>query len=362
MNTISLRVRDRAMRRIILHVDMDSFFSAIEMREHPELRGLPVVVGGSGVEAGKARGVVSTCSYEARKYGIHSAMALSQAYRLCPDAKFLPVNMDLYRRVSAEIMDILRTYSDKMEQVSIDEAFLDITAKVRDWTEARVYAERIKEEIRAKERLTCSIGVASSKMVAKIASDFNKPDGLTVVEHAREFLAELPVRSIPGVGPKTEMVLKQMGITRIGQLASTDVQLLVSRLGKHGEQLYRIANGTDESEVVPERDRKSLSRERTLMDDTDDMETLERHVEELAEELHRALKCLVFKTVTVKVKYSDFRVVTRSKTLKTFHSDLDTLKQIARELIRQMRGAKIRLVGVRVARLAMLDRRQRRLA
>jgi len=363
--------------RVILHVDMDSFFSAIEVREHPELKGLPVVVGGNvgdaGIESGKIRGVVSTCSYEARKYGIHSAMALSRAYKLCPDAKFLPVNMQLYRRVSAAIMAILRTKADKMEQVSIDEAFLDISSRVRDWTEARAYAERIKAEIWAKERLTCSIGVAPNKTIAKIASDFEKPDGLTVVEdcNAKEFLAPLPVKCIPGVGPKTENILKQMGILKIGQLASADVQSLVARLGKYGERLHLIANGIDDSDVEPAYERKSVSRERTFTEDTDDMAMLEERVEELAYELHKALKTegLVFKTVGIKVKYEDFSVITRAKTLRAFHSDLETLKRIAKELMMGVNAKregkekrkKIRLVGVRVSNLSLLDYRQRRL-
>ena len=363
--------------RVILHVDMDSFFSAIEVREHPELKGLPVVVGGNvgdaGIESGKIRGVVSTCSYEARKYGIHSAMALSRAYKLCPDAKFLPVNMQLYRRVSAAIMAILRTKADKMEQVSIDEAFLDISSRVRDWTEARAYAERIKAEIWAKERLTCSIGVAPNKTIAKIASDFEKPDGLTVVEdcNAKEFLAPLPVKCIPGVGPKTENILKQMGILKIGQLASADVQSLVARLGKYGERLHLIANGIDDSDVEPAYERKSVSRERTFTEDTDYMAMLEERVEELAYELHKALKTegLVFKTVGIKVKYEDFSVITRAKTLRAFHSDLETLKRIAKELMMGVNAKregkekrkKIRLVGVRVSNLSLLDYRQRRL-
>jgi len=363
--------------RVILHVDMDSFFSAIEVREHPELKGLPVVVGGNvsdaGIESGKIRGVVSTCSYEARKYGIHSAMALSRAYKLCPDAKFLPVNMQLYRRVSAAIMAILRAKADKMEQVSIDEAFLDISSRVRDWTEARAYAERIKAEIWAKERLTCSIGVAPNKTIAKIASDFEKPDGLTVVEdcNAEEFLAPLPVKCIPGVGPKTETILKQMGILKIGQLASADVQSLVARLGKYGERLHLIANGIDDSDVEPAYERKSLSRERTFTEDTDDMAMLEERVEELAYELHKALKTegLVFRTVGIKVKYEDFTVITRAKTLGAFHSDLETLKRIAKELMMGVNAKregkekrkKIRLVGVRVSNLSLLDYRQRRL-
>ncbi|MCW3138732.1 MAG: DNA polymerase IV [Methanophagales archaeon] len=354
--------------RVILHVDMDSFFSAIEVREHPELKGLPVVVGGV-FDTGKIRGVVSTCSYEARKYGIHSAMSLSRAYKLCPDAKFLPVNMRLYKRVSAAIMAILHTQADKMEQVSIDEAYLDISSRVRDWAEARAYAERIKAEIWAKERLTCSIGVAPNKTIAKIASNFVKPDGLTVVEEraAKVFLAPLPVKSIPGVGPKTENILKQMGIFKIGQLANTNVQLLVARLGKYGERIHLIANGIDESDVETACERKSLSRERTFTEDTDDIAIVEKCVEELAYEVHKALETegFVFKTVGIKVKYADFTVITRAKTLRAFHSDLETLKRIAKELMMGVNAKgkekKIRLVGVRVSKLSLLDYRQRRL-
>ncbi len=358
-------------------MDMDSFFSAIEVREHPELKGLPVVVGGGregierGIERGKLRGVVSTCSYEARKYGIHSAMALSRAYKLCPDAKFLPVNMPLYKRVSARIMAILRAHADKMEQVSIDEAFLDVSSRVRDWADARAYAERIKAEILDKEGLTCSIGVAPNKTIAKIASNFEKPDGLTVVEdgNAREFLAPLPVKSIPGVGPKTENTLRQLGIQNIGQLASADVQLLVARMGKYGERLHLIANGMDDSDVEPGCERKSLSRERTFAEDTDDMALLEESIAELADEVYRALIVggFVFRNVGIKVKYADFKVITRARTLRAFHSDLETLRRVAKELIqKEMEGVKregkrIRLVGVRVSKLSLLGYQQQRL-
>ncbi len=362
--------------KVILHVDMDSFFSAVEVRENPELKGLPVIVGGRiGTEEEKAaeeperkiRGVVSTCSYEAREYGIHSAMPLSRAYKLCPNAKFLPVNMPLYKRVSREIMAILRKYADKIEQVSIDEAFLDVSTKVHGWTDAREYALSIKKEILEKEGLTCSIGIAPNKTIAKIASDFVKPDGLTVVEEerARDFLAPLPVKKIPGVGPKTNEMLKKMGIERIGQLASYDVQKLVTKFGRYGTRLHLIANGIDESEVEEEWERKSLSRERTLAKDTKDASVLNNCVDELAEEVYNAIKKegFVFKTVALKVKFEDFTVHTRAKTLKSFHSDLNMLKRIAKELMTEFcdgTGKKIRLVGVRVSSLGVVDEKQRR--
>ena len=372
--------------KVILHVDMDSFFSAVEVRENPELKGLPVIVGG-GIRAAeeekekaaeepdrKIRGVVSTCSYEAREYGIHSAMPLSRAYKLCPDAKFLPVNMPLYKRVSREIMAILRKYADKIEQVSIDEAFLDVSTKVRDWDNAREYAQMIKREILEKEELTCSIGIAPNKTVAKIASAFVKPDGLTVVEEgkAREFLAPLPVKKIPGVGPKTDEMLKKMGIEQIGQLASCDVQKLVAKFGKYGTRLHLVANGVDESEVEEEWERKSLSRERTFAEDTRDVSILNDCVDGLAEEVYNAIKRegFVFKTVSIKVKFEDFAIHTRAKTLKSFHSDLSMLKKAAKELMTEFsegkgrekdKGKKIRLVGVRVSNLGVVDEKQRRI-
>ncbi|NMX21156.1 DNA polymerase IV [ANME-1 cluster archaeon GoMg4] len=367
--------------RIILHVDMDSFFSAVEVRENPELKGLPVIVGGriqpteekaTEESDGKIRGVVSTCSYEAREYGIHSAMALSQAYKLCPDATVLPVRMALYKKVSAELMSILRTYADKLEQVSIDEAFLDVRTKVHDWNDAKEYAQAIKRAILEKEGLTCSIGVAPNKTIAKIASDFVKPNGLTVVEHenVREFLAPLPVKKIPGVGPKTEQILKPMGIETVNQLASCDVQKLVAQLGKYGWRLHQVANGIDDSEVEENWVRKSLSRETTFAVDTRDASILNNCVHELAEEVYNAIKKegFVFKTVGIKVKFDDFTIQTRAKTFRSFHYDLNTLTKTAKELMGvfiaekgKEKGKKIRLVGVRVSQLSVVDEKQRRI-
>ncbi|MFZ2071925.1 MAG: DNA polymerase IV [Halobacteriota archaeon] len=359
--------------RVILHVDMDSFFSAVEMREHPLLKGLPVVVGGKiteeeSMDIKEIRGVVSTCSYEAREYGIHSAMALSKAYELCPAAKFLPVNMALYKRVSEEIMAILREHADKLEQVSIDEAFLDISTRVNDWHEARDYALMIKNEILTIMDLTCSVGVAPNKTIAKIASDFVKPDGLTVVEEGRvmDFLAPLEVNKIPGVGPKTAEMLKKMGIETIRQLASCDLHALREKLGKYGNKLHMLANGIDEREVEEEREQKSLSRERTFAEDTNEASVLNTCMDELAEGVYHAVtkEGFVFKTVGIKVKFEDFTVLTRAKSMRTCHSDLNTIKRIAKELMMTkvgFRDKRIRLVGVRVSNLTLLDDKQMRL-
>jgi DNA polymerase IV (DinB-like DNA polymerase) len=368
--------------RVILHVDMDSFFSAVEVREKPDLKGKPVIVGGQipseaefetgegeGAEKRRIRGVVSTCSYEAREYGVHSAMPLSKAHQLCPDAVFLPVNMALYKAASKQIMRILRSFADKFEQVSIDEAFLDISTRVHDWQEARAYAQRIKREITEKAGIRCSIGIAPNKIVAKIASDFEKPDGLTVVESGNEstFLAPLPVKKIPGVGPKTASTLRQIGIETIHELARRDVQELVTRFGKYGWRLHQVANGIDEREVEEKWERKSLSRETTLGEDTSDPEVLNRCIDALAERVHEHLirEGFGFKTVAIKIKFDDFSVYTRAKTFRALHSDFATIAKTARELLKEFIGVRagerqIRLIGVRVSTLGVLDAKQQR--
>ena len=366
--------------RVILHVDMDCFFAAIEVREHPDLKGQPVVVGGRLEPGGepaaeasvrKLRGVVSTCSYEARALGIHSAMPLARAYQLCPDAVFLPVNMAVYKRVSAEIMALLRPYAAKFEQVSIDEAYLDISTQVRDWPEASAHALRIKGAMREQQGLSCSIGVAPNKLVAKIASAFTKPDGLTVVkpEDVPEFLARLPVTKLPGVGPKAAAILQELGIETIEQLARSDVQALIDRFGKYGWWLHQAARGIDERELVEQWERKSLSRETTLDEHTRDPDLLNRCIEALAKRVHEDLQRegFGFKTVAIKIKFDDFSMHTRARTFRPFHYDLATIEKTARELLKDLSNEqagekKVRLVGVRLSTLGVLDAKQQRFA
>lgn len=364
--------------RVILHVDMDSFFAAVEVRDHPDLKGRPVVVGGRlaqraeeapAARVHQLRGVVSTCSYEARAVGIHSAMPLARAYELCPDAVFLPVNMPVYKRVSAEIMALLRPYADKFEQVSIDEAYLDISTRVRDWPEASAYAGRLKAAMREQEGLSCSIGVAPNKLVAKIASAFQKPDGLTVVkpEAVPEFLAALPVAKLPGVGPKAAASLQERGIETIGQLARSDVQALIDRFGRYGWWLHQAARGVDERELVEKWERKSVSRETTLDEHTRDPELLTRCIVALAKRVHDDLlrEGLLYKTVAVKLKFDDFSVHTRARTFRSFHADLAPLEKTAKELLKELSEEqagerKVRLVGLRLSTLGVLDAKQQR--
>lgn len=349
-------------RRITFHADMDSFFASVEVRERPELKGLPVVVG-SDPKGGSGRGVVSTCSYEARKYGIHSAMPISQAYRLCPDAVFLPSDMKLYAGVSEKVMEILKGFSDKFQQVSVDEAYLVPGAEVRNFEEAALYALRIKDEVQKQEGITCSVGVGPNKLIAKIASGFQKPDGLTVVRpgDVREFLFPLPVSKIPGIGEKTASILKSMGLTRVEELANCDVQLLSERFGKMGLRMKQLANGLDFGEVQEKESVKSISRHGTFAEDTTDPVKITGSLDILVESVHSSLlkHRFLFKTVTLTVRFEDFSTYTRSKTIPIWTSDVFVIKRTAMQLLSEfIGGRKLRLVGIGVTKLRERDEKQ----
>ncbi|MGA2162015.1 MAG: DNA polymerase IV [Methanoregula sp.] len=355
---------DTITTRIILHADMDCFYAAVEMHDHPGLAGKPVVVG-ADPQGGMGRGVVSTCSYEARAYGIRSAMPISQAYRLCPDAIFIRPNMARYVQVSEEIMTILRWSGFRFQQVSIDEAFLDISP-AGSFLAAQKLAEQMKRDIRIRLGITCSLGLAPTKLVAKIASDFHKPDGLTVVAPADVpgFLAPLPVRRIPGIGNKIETELQALAIQTIGDLAAYDIQGLIARFGRSAVLLHEAALGIDESEVV-ERDRiKSISKEMTFEHDTSDPDKIVATMGALTSEVYRSLaaECLYFKTVTVRVRYEGFVTKTKAKTLMHYHNDQETIRGYAQELLRELFcGRKIRRLGLRLSELKKQDARQQTL-
>jgi len=342
--------------RIIFHVDMDQFFAAVEEREHPEIQGKPVVVGADPKE-GKGRGVVSTCNYEARKYGVKSGIPITRAWRLCPNAVYLPVNYSLYQKVSARIMAILRSYADKFERWGLDEAFLDVTSRVKNFGEAEKLAQKIKNEIYEKERLSCSIGVGPNKLVAKIGSDFEKPDGLTVVrgEDAKAFLSPLRVRRLLWVGRKTENRLNMLGIKTIGDLANYDASVLAEKFGVAGTQLYLSAQGIDNSEVQERWERKSMSREITFEEDTSDYALILDTLDAISADLHQELVAsnFTFKTTTVKIRYENFETHTHGKTLPFFTDRLKDIKKSARDLVQvYMRpNRKVRLIGVRLSNL-----------
>ena len=347
--------------RIILHIDMDSFYASVEMHERPELRGKPVVIG-ADPKKGKGRGVVATCSYEARAYGIRSAMPISQAFVLCPHAIFLPPDFPLYSRISSEIMIILRSFCFRFEQVSIDEAFLDLSP-VGSFSAAELLAGQIKTMIRTTLGLSCSVGMAPSKLVAKIASDFNKPDGLTIVESGKvaSFLSQMPVRKIPGIGKKAELELHELGIRSIGDLAAYDVQRLGARFGRGGAWLHDVALGIDESEVKERVEMKSVSKETTFEMDTDDPQILFLTMNTLIEEVHRNIirEELRFKTITVKVRYEGFETKTKAKTLLHFTDSVSILCTNAQVLLRSLCGStRIRLIGLRVSSFEKSDANQ----
>ena len=342
--------------RVVLHVDLDAFFPSVEVREHPELKNKPVVVGADPKE-GKGRGVVSSASYEARKFGIRSALPISRAWKLCPDCVYLRPHFDLYIPASNSVMKILRSHADKFEQGGIDEAYLDISSQVKDFDEAREFAKRLMEEVLEKESLTCSIGVAPNKMVAKIASDFKKPYGLTVVKEddVKEFLFPLKTGKIPGVGPKTQRILKAQNIETVSDLASTKPEMLTRLFGVWGARLHEFANGIDNNEVIEEYETKSVGRDTTFEKDVDDAEQILQVLDGLAEEVHEDVIAngFKFKTITVRVRYQHFDTYTRSKSLLFPTSDLDILKNNAKRLIALFLRdkKKVRLIGIRVSNL-----------
>jgi DNA polymerase IV (DinB-like DNA polymerase) len=348
--------------RIIFHLDMDCFYAAVEAYRRPELSGKPVVIG-ADPKQGKGRGVVSTCSYEARVFGIRSAMPISQAYVLCPHAIFLPPDFPAYVQASAAVMAILRSYGFRMEQVSIDEAFLDISP-LGDFDAARIFGEEVRDAIRKRLGLSCSIGIAPSRATAKIASDFQKPGGLTIVPlpSVRDFLSPLPVRKIPGVGKKAEGMLLEMGVRTIGDLAQQDVQTLIGRFGRGAVCLHQLACGTDTGGVLESREEiKSISRETTFETDTDDIDVIVPTLDALVRDLSQALSedKIRFRTITLKIRYTGFITRNRSRSLAHFTASQESILSLARTLFREeYDGRKIRLIGVRLSSFEKKDASQ----
>ena len=339
------------MQRVILHVDMDAFFAAVEQRDHPEYRGKPVIVGADPKD-GRGRGIVSTCSYEARKFGLHSAQPISQAWKLCPHGIYLPPAMDKYERASDSVMAIFLDFTDLVEQVSIDEAFLDVTGSARLFGTGPEIAARIKARVQREIQLTCSVGIASNKFVAKVASDLEKPDGLVIVEPGKEkeFLAPLSIGRLWGVGKKTEALLKGFGFDRIGQLADLPKEELARRLGKSGEHLWHLSNGTDDRGVLPEEGYKSIGHERTFEKDTSDAELLHDTLLNLCEKVAHRLRMngARARTIAVKFRESDFTTCTRRTTLATPVDTSEKICPVAWKLLRPLarKGVLVRLIGV----------------
>jgi DNA polymerase IV (DinB-like DNA polymerase) len=356
--------------RIIAHLDMDAFFAAIEERDRPKFKGMPIVVGADPKD-GLGRGIVSTANYEARKFGIHSAMPISTAWRLSQEAErkgapktvFLGGNYRKYSQVSSEIMDILKKYSNQIEQASVDEAYFDLSLS-GGFEAAKEIAQKIKAEIEDKERLTASVGIGPNKLIAKIASDFQKPDGLTVVllEDAEKFLEPLSVRKIPGIGPKTEEALYKLKIQFVKDLKNFKEEELEAAFGKWGKEIYRKIRGLDESLIVEDWEAKSVGEQETFEEDTSDTKFLLDRISAISREVFQRFQeegFKNFKTVAITVRFADFSTKSRAHTLPSPARNAEVLQFEAVKLFMPFLDSrenknkkKIRLLGVRVEKLA----------
>ncbi len=348
------------MARTILHADLDAFYAAVEQLDNPELRGKPVVVGGPP----EARGVVAAASYEARKFGVHSAMPMSRALRLCPEAIRLPPRFDRYGDVSRRVMAIFHSTTPLVEPLSLDEAFLDTTEQAPAHGGPEALAREIKRRVKEETGLTVSIGVATNKTVAKIASETGKPDGLVVVPPGEEasFLAPLPVRSLWGVGPKAEEMLVRMGIRSIGELAGADPATLTASFGVRGEWFQRMASGRDDRAVETEHERKSVGAETTFPLDLPDGAELRRVLAEVAEDVAHRLRhhSVTARTVVLKLRYSDFRTITRQTSLAEGVDSPEQLTAAAAALLDKTArpGDRFRLLGIHGTNLQPQGRSQ----
>ena len=335
---------------------MDAFYAAVEQLDNPEYRKRPVVVGADPA-GGRGRGVVSAASYEARRFGIHSALPISRAYRQCPDAVFLRPRFERYTEISRRVMAVLSGFSPLVEQISIDEAFIDCTGTNRIFGDGERIAREIKRRITEEIGLTASVGVAQNKSVAKIASEIGKPDGLTVCPPGkeREFLRELPLRHLWGAGEKTLQRLARMGFRRIGDVAAKGSEALVKEFGKTGRSLWFLANGVDERPVVCTARRKSISEENTFSRDTIDAVFIEEVLFKISDRLTRRMRRLGIagRTVTLKIRLEDFTTSTRSRTLPYPVQDMKTVRTLATELFRTFYdgGKRVRLIGIGVSNL-----------
>jgi DNA polymerase-4 len=343
--------------RTILHVDLDAFFAAVEQRDDPSLRGKPVVVGMGGTND---RGVVAAASYEARRFGVHSALPIRTAKRLCPDCVFVPVRGKVYAGVSREVMAILRRFTPVVQPISIDEAFLDVTASRALFGDGETIARLIKAAIRDELELTASVGVATTKLVAKIGSDLRKPDGLVVVDPGTEaaFLAPLPISRLWGVGPSTAAALRDFGVATIGDLQVLDRAALVRRLGHHAGALVDRAHGLDPDPVDSPDAAKSVGHEHTFDEDTADRDVVEQTLLAMAEGVSARLRDAGARasTVTVKIRDSSFNTITRQRRLAEPTDLTEPIWQAALELARpELRGKRIRLVGVTASGLGERD-------
>jgi len=349
---------------MILHVDMDAFYASVELRDNPELFGKPVVVGGSP----KGRGVIAAASYEARKFGVYSAMPSSQAIRRCPQIVFLKPRMEHYAAVSKQIREIFFRYTSLVEPLSLDEAFLDVTGSEKLFGDGPTIGQEIKSIIAKELNLVASVGVAPNKYLAKVASDLEKPDGLVVVNESEveSFLTPLSISRVWGIGPQTAKRFKSFGVETIGQIRSLPRDTLDRAFGVNSEHFWRLARGIDSRPVVPDRIAKSVSHETTFSADIDNDEALEAWLHELTDQVGRRLRrhAIFGKTIQIKVRFAGFDTITRAKTLSSPTQTTEQLWQTAKSLLKKIRGEdrrSIRLLGMGVGQLTGNEKKQQSL-
>jgi DNA polymerase-4 len=344
--------------RKIIHIDMDAFFAAVDQRDNPDLRGKPVIVGGSP----SGRGVVSTASYEARKYGVHSAMPASQAIRLCPHGIFVKSNFAAYKKASQQIREIFFEYTDLVEPLSLDEAFLDVTKNHKDIPSATLIAKEIREKIFEVTQLTASAGIAHNKFLAKVASDINKPNGMALItpDKAEAFLEELDIKQFFGVGKATQKKMHAVGIKTGADLKEWSEIDLVKAFGKSGRFYYRIVRGIDNREVKPHRVRKSYGKERTFSEDVSSLEWINNFLDELAQTISEGMKRInaAGKTITLKVRYKNFDTITRSYSLPHFTNRYSDITEVTRKLLEETEvgGRPVRLLGITLSNLNLSEK------
>lgn len=365
-------------KKVIFHVDMDSFYASCELTAHPELKEVPFIVG-ADPKQGKGRGVVVSCNYAARKFGVRSGIPISRAWELCPHATYVRPNFELYEQVSSRVMKQIRQFADLVEQVSIDEAYLDVTHRIRTLLQdgfednedsvIRDLASSIKSAIATSENITCSIGVAESKIVAKIATDMRKPDGLTIVapKDTLSFLEPLDVSRIPGVGKVTQKILlEEFGVKTISELRKADPVKLRDRFGKNSVWLLNAAGGMDESEVIENWDTISISGETTFEMDEGDYSRVREVMFSVAADVHRRTLAngYLFKNVGIKIRFSGFETHTRSKSLGAYSDSFELLKRETEKLLSEFYESEktVRLIGVKVSNLQKMEEGQTTLA
>ncbi|MFX0024736.1 MAG: DNA polymerase IV [Candidatus Hermodarchaeota archaeon] len=354
------------MSRIILHCDLDCFFAAVEIRDNPQYKNKPVIIGADPKE-GKGRGVIATCNYEARKYGLHSAMPISQAYRRCPHGVYLRPNGSKYHKVSKEVMEILQSYSNEFQKVGSDEAYLELTGKVKDYYEAEEIAKKIQEVVMEKIGITISIGIAHTKSIAKIASDENKPNGITVVnsENMISFLKDMDITRIPGIGKKTKVYFYKKGLKKIGDIINTPLPKMMELFGKHGRWIWNVANGIDNRKVKEfHEQRKSISAERTFYTDTNNFNEILSKFEDINATIHKSIlkHQITYKTITLKIRFEGFQTYTRSKTLPYHIQNEKYVLNIILELFKEFSdyNKKVRLVGIKLSSLMRNEKTKQR--